>query len=96
MPVFQITPLTSNRDELEARIRGMFPQKDWFELQHRAGFLISYKGTTVDLSHELGITSPEGSPKGPTGPAMVTSIGSYYGVANTSMWEWLKIQFESP
>jgi hypothetical protein len=95
MPVFQISPLSSNRDEIGARIKALVEDADFLELQHRAGFLVVYKGTTVDLSHALGITAPEGAPKGSTGPALVTSVGSYYGLGNTSMWEWLKLHFES-
>ena len=70
--------------------------EDFFELQHRAGWLVSYNGTSVELCALLGITSAVKDVKPTLGPAMVTVIGAYYGVAATTTWEWLKNKVENP
>lgn len=94
MPVYLITPLAANFDKLGKALHDVLPAEDVVALQARAGYLASYPGTSVDLSHKLGITSPESGAKMTIGSAMVTSVGAYYGRGPTPMWEWLKLKFE--
>jgi len=97
MAIYLVTPLTSNFDQLGHLLRDIAGTPDnIFELQHRAGYLINFSGTSVDLSHKLGITSPEpGTPPANVGPALITSVSSYYGLGSTAMWEWLKVKIEA-
>jgi hypothetical protein len=55
----------------------------------RGEFLVSYKGTSIELSNLLGITD------GSQGLAIVLAIGSYYGRASTDTWEWIKTHWEA-
>lgn len=97
MAIYLVTPLSSNHDQLGQALHRVAPVPgDVLELQHRAGYLVSYAGTSVELSHQLGITSPEkGAPPSDIGPALVTAVSSYYGLGSTAMWEWLKVKIEA-
>lgn len=94
MTVYLITPLDHNADRVGQVLKQALKPEDFYEVQSSAGWLVSFKGTSMELSNLLGITSPQGKPVGGPGAAMVTSIGSYYGLGSTSMWEWLKTRFE--
>lgn len=94
MPVYLITPLANNAKRIGEALATHIDADDTHELQSSAGWLVSFKGTSIELSNLLGITSPSGKPTSGIGSAMVTSIGSYYGLGSTSMWEWLKTRFE--
>ena len=65
-----------------------------FWVQDRRGFLVSFSGTTVELSNAIGITSMDPEAQSTLGPAMVVVITSYYGLAGTTMWEWMKTRLE--
>lgn len=95
MAIYLVTPLAHNADQVRDAVRAALPLENIFELQGRAGYLVSFKGTSVELSNLIGITSPEGVSKSTIGSAMVTSIGSYYGMGSTAMWEWMKTRVES-
>lgn len=95
MPVYLVTPLADNFDALGEAALEKLPQSDVYEVQGNAGWLVSFRGTSVELSHLIGITSADkNAPASKLGPAMVTGIGSYYGRASTGMWEWLRTRFE--
>ena len=94
MPIYQVTPLSGDAEPLAQAVQERIPAADRFELQASAGWLVFHTGTTVELSNQLGITGPTGRPENGIGPAMVTSIGSYYGLGAVPMWEWLKTRFE--
>ncbi len=94
MPIFLVTPLSSNADQVGQSVRENLPEDDRFELPQRSGWLVVHRGTTVELSNAIGITAPGGKPTDGLGSALVTSIGSYYGLGGTQMWEWLKTRFE--
>ena len=96
MPIFQVTPLSNNADQIGESVRKHVAGEDCFELQHRAGWLVSFKGTSVELCALLGITSTAKDVKPTLGSAMVTAVGAYYGIAATTMWEWLKNKVENP
>ena len=46
--------------------------------------------TVVDVSNILGISD------GVNGSAIVISIATYYGRANTNIWEWMKVKLSTP
>lgn len=93
MPIFLVTPLGHNSDRLGDAVRRQFQPGDCFEIQARAGWLLSFPGTTIEVSNLLGLTGDSmGDP--PLGSAMVTTIGSYYGRGPATMWEWLKTRME--
>lgn len=93
MAIYLITPLARNSDAVRTALNACFQPADWLELQGRAGWFVSYPGTSVELSAELGITPADNTPK--LGSVLITSVGSYYGRGPTPMWEWLKTRFES-
>ena len=94
MAIYLVTPLSSNFDQLGQALREVVPANDSHELQHRAGYLVSFQGTSVELSNKLGITSEDPAAAPPMGSTIVTSVGSYYGRGSTAMWEWLKVKIE--
>ena len=94
MPIYQVTPLARNLAALKQAVEATQPPMDWKELQGGAGLLIHFSGTTVELSNLLGITGTKTSGKSPVGLAILVSVGSYYGLGSTEMWEWLKTRIE--
>lgn len=53
------------------------------------GFVVSYSGTTQELSNLLGVTD------GSSAPGVVVAISSYYGRAPTTLWEWIKSRWDA-
>jgi hypothetical protein len=95
MPVFLVTPLSHNADQVGESVKKVFSPEHCHELQCRAGWLVSHPGTSVEVCNALGITSPDPEVELTLGSAMVALVGSYYGRGATTMWEWLKTKFES-
>ena len=95
MSVFLITPLANNVDRVDEVVSRGLSERDRFKLAGQGGWLVSFPGTSIELSNLLGIT---GQPEG-TAPALasvlITSVGAYYGRGSADMWEWLKTRFES-
>lgn len=95
MAIFLITPLAHNADKVDAVVLDVVPERDRFKLTGRAGWLVSFSGTSVELSNKLGITGqPEGSPPS-LASVLITSVGAYYGRGQADMWEWLKTRMEA-
>jgi hypothetical protein len=94
MPIYQVTPLSNNATAVGQVVREKLGA-DALELQSQTGWLVTFKGTTVELSHLLGVTNPTNEGAFPLGSVLVTSIGSYYGRGPTQMWEWLKTRAEA-
>lgn len=95
MGIFLITPLGQNIDRVSAAVQEKIPESDRHKLQNNAGWLVSYNGTTVELSNHLGVTGQPQGETSPVGSALVTPLSSYYGRGPSDMWEWLKTRFES-
>lgn len=95
MPIYLVTPLAKNAQAIGHAVREHIGPDDAYELQADSGWLVAFKGTSVELCKLLGITTGPGAEAESVGSAMVTSIGSYYGRGSTLMWEWLKTRFES-
>ena len=95
MAIYLVTPLAHNADKVKQAVTSNLEAADYLELQARAGWLVKYAGTSVELSRVLGVTPKVIS--GPTeiGSVLITSVGSYYGRGPTPMWEWLKTRIES-
>lgn len=93
MPIYLVTPLEGNADRV-ARAIASHADLDSMEMQNKTGYLISFKGTTVELSNKLGITVPNNPASNTVGSAVVTSVTSYFGRGPTAMWEWLKTRIE--
>lgn len=83
MATFVIIPVPPIEQKLGDVISGKFgnsayqlPQGEW---------LVSYQGTSKQLSDELGITD------GTNGSAVVLGVTSYWGLASKDLWEWLSL-----
>jgi hypothetical protein len=94
MPIFQVTPLSNNAVALSQAVRAKLGAEA-LELQSQTGWLVNFKGTTVELSHLLGVTNADNTGIFPLGSVLVTSVGSYYGRGPTQMWDWLKTRVEA-
>lgn len=95
MPMYQLTPLINNAEELKAAVVNAVLEMDRYELPSNAGWLIHYKGTSIELSNLIGITGQEKGVASAIGSVLIVPFTSYYGRASTAMWEWLKTRFES-
>lgn len=51
--------------------------------------LIAFRGTSKELSDLLKISDGE------NGPAIVASVGSYFGRASTDIWEWISAHWDN-
>lgn len=91
MPLYIVVPLSQNIEQLRAAAGETL--EDFFVLNNGAGLLVSFKGTSVELVHTMGISNPDRSPS-KTGPALVTNFSSYYGLGHNDMWEWIKTRVE--
>ena len=92
MAIYLVTPLAHNADKVRDAITKNIQSENWIELQARAGWFVSYPGTSVELSTEIGVTHKDEASI--LGSVLITSVGSYYGRGPTPMWEWLKTRFE--
>jgi hypothetical protein len=75
---FPTPPDAQIKQALEAKLPGKYYQMP------KGEFVVSFTGTSKDLSDALGITD------GTAGTAMVASISGYYGRAPNDLWEWIK------
>lgn len=92
MALFLVTPLASNHGQISQEIADAV--LDSLPLQSDAGFLVSFSGTTEELCKVIGVTTDDPQTPTRTGPALVTTVMTYYGRGNTSMWEWMKSRLE--
>ena len=84
MAVFAVVqPQIKSNPPLEEKI------KSYPYLKVRDGFwFIEAKTTAQDVSTALGISSGE------TGAAIIMKVSSYYGRADTSIWDWMQTHWE--
>lgn len=63
-----------------------------------AQWLVAGKATSRDISDLLQITTTEDGKvsRGATGNAVIVAVSSYFGLAQTNIWEWLKTKIETP
>jgi hypothetical protein len=91
MALFLVTPLGNNYEGIKEAIQKS--ELDMLEVQNNAGFMVNFEGTSFELSNKIGLTNEDRSPSN-MGAGLITAIGSYYGIANTFMWEWMKNRLE--
>ncbi len=60
-------------------------------------WLVAGKATSREVSDLLQITTTADGrvAKGATGNAVVLAVSSYFGIAQTHIWEWLKAKIEA-
>lgn len=95
MAIYQLTPLALNIDRADAVVAQHISERDRYKLPGRAGWLISYNGTSVELSNVLGITGQAEGQSPSLSSVLITSISAYYGRGSSDMWEWLKTRMEA-
>jgi hypothetical protein len=81
MANFIVIPLSKDNQKLQSLIPEKFGN-DSYCLEN-GDFLVSYPGTSKQLSEELEIT------EGINGNAVVLSFSGYWGRANPDIWEWV-------
>lgn len=77
----------TNAERLPSAIQSEFPN-DSLSISQDV-WMIAWRGTPQELSEKLGVTD------GSNGSAIVVSIGTYYGRAVPSIWEWIKTKWEA-
>jgi hypothetical protein len=87
MSIFVVLSEEDN-EKLETLIKEKYPE-DYYQLSPRQ-WLVSSGETVIKLTEDLLITDDETGP----GPALVFTISNYYGMANPTVWEWLKAKRE--
>lgn len=81
MANFIVVPLSSGKVPLSTVIPEKFGT-DCYCLQN-GDWLISYPGTSKQLSDDLGITD------GSNGNAVILNFTGYWGRASNDIWEWI-------
>lgn len=79
---------------LVEEITKSFPE-DYLSL-NETQYLISTRGTVVELATKLGIYDEKQPEKPATGVAVLLTISSYFGRASPTIWDWIKAKLESP
>jgi hypothetical protein len=74
-------------------IKKSFP--DNYLSLNQTQYLISTRGTTVELATRLGIYDEKQPQKPATGSAVLFATSSYFGRAPTTVWDWIKDKLES-
>ena len=95
MTIFLITPLAQNSKKVDLVVTSHVTERDRFKLAGEAGWLISFPGTTVELSNSLGITGQPADTPPSLASVLITSVGTYYGRGSADMWEWLKTRMQA-
>jgi len=93
--LYSVIALAGDKAALGKAITGTLTEGDYFALAGGAGWLVSFQGTTQELSDKLTITGQAPGVKSEIGSVLLTSIGTYYGRGPADMWEWLKTRMEA-
>lgn len=94
MPIYLVVPLTVDSSKLDAAVSEKIKEESRYPLQSKRGWLVQFPGTTVELSHTIGISHPDRQEKPATDSALVTPVPNYFGRGPTDMWEWLSTRIE--
>jgi hypothetical protein len=95
MAIFLITPLANNVERVDQVVSEGLLERDRFKLAGRGGWLVSFPGTSIELSNKLGVTGQSEGETPSVASVLITSVGAYYGRGSADMWEWLKTRIES-
>jgi hypothetical protein len=87
MAVFAVLS-KENNSKLATLIKEMFPN-DYYEYSSNQ-WLISTKGTAKEVSDKIGISN-----KANDLSAVVFATSSYYGLTETTLWDWIKNKLEN-
>ena len=93
MTIFAVL-MPTPQPRLIAEINRSFPD-DSMSL-NETQFLISAKGTAVELAAKLGIVDAKTPSVPPTGVAVVLATSSYFGRGPATVWDWMKAKLEMP
>jgi hypothetical protein len=95
MPIYIAIPLSPDSSPLDnAVVERVEQSSDRYKLQSNRGWLIKFDGTTVELSHFIGVTSQDKIQPALLGSAIFVPVTGYYGRGPNDMWEWLKTRLE--
>ena len=59
-------------------------------------WLVSGTGTAQDVSKKLGVYDTAQPSAASTGNAIIFATSGYFGRAPSNIWEWLRVQLETP
>lgn len=93
MPIFIVVPETPSPELLNTAVETKVSAQDKFSLPGGHGWLVKFDGTSTELSHKLGISTPDNK-GGPAGPALVALMSSYYGRGPVTTWEWIASRWD--
>jgi hypothetical protein len=86
MTIFTITSRAVNAS-LEDKINKVFPETH-FKFTNNVWF-VSAKGTPKEICEKIGVTKG-----GISGVVVMSTTNSYFGVAGTDVWDWLRSAIE--
>jgi hypothetical protein len=86
MTIFTITSRAVN-DSLETNIANAFPEKH-FKFTNNVWF-VSTAGTPKEICEKIGVKKD-----GISGVVVMSTTNSYFGVAGTDVWDWLRTAVE--
>jgi hypothetical protein len=81
--------LPAENPNLVTAIKEKFPDPDNYQITPTQ-WIISAKGTAKQISETLGISGKDPS----TGNAVILTIVDYWGRADASLWEWMRVNME--
>jgi hypothetical protein len=90
MSVFAVL-LPIENPKLTDIIKNKFPEPDHYQITSTQ-WLVSAKGTAKQVSDTLGVSAKEKEDR--MGSAVILAISSYWGVASTELWDWIKAKME--
>jgi hypothetical protein len=79
------------KPQLQQAIETHFPGDQHYVFSDRV-YLISASGTANEISEKLNVSGKEG---GLRGVVVMATTTSYFGVAQTTLWDWLKARIEA-
>lgn len=89
MSIFLVVP-TVTREELAPMLESLQGNGQLrFLALPKGEYLVSFKGTSQELSDILGISN------GSKGAGIVAAVSSYYGFATNNIWEWMSAHWEN-
>lgn len=94
MAIYIAIPLAKSSEALNNVVEEHIAQEDRYHLQDDRGWLIRYKGTSVELSNYIELTGQNAGDPSPAGSAIIVPVTTYYGRGPGEMWEWLKTRIE--
>jgi len=92
MTIFAVL-MPHSQPALIEEIKRLFPE-DYLSLNDTQ-YLISARGTVVEISIKLGLYNETQHEKKATSVAVILATSSYFGRAPAIVWDWMKTKLES-